>query len=161
MHLNYWLLLATGLIPIIVGFVWYNPKVFGQKWMDTIGISEESMKGANMGMIFILSYLFGCMLSLALHTMVIHQMGFESIFDGDKSAEAVAFKKNFYDLYGGRFRTFKHGVFHGAITALFVALPVIGVNALWNRKSAKYVFIHVGYWVVCMGLMGGVICAFM
>ncbi len=161
MQLNYWLLLATGLIPIIVGFVWYNPKVFGQEWMNTIGITEESMKGANMFLIFILSYLFGCMISLSLHTMVIHQMGFESVFNGDTSNGVIAFKKNFYDLYGSRFRTFKHGVFHGVIAALFIVLPVIGVNALWNRKTAKYIFIHVGYWAICMGLMGGVICAFM
>jgi Protein of unknown function (DUF1761) len=161
MQLNYWLILATGLIPIIVGFVWYNPKVFGQKWMDIVGITDESMKGANMLMIFLLSYLFGCMLSLALHTAVIHQMGFESVFQGDNSTEVIAFKKNFYELYGTRFRTFRHGIIHGVMNAIFIALPVIGVNALWNRKSAKYVFIHVGYWVVCMGLIGGVLCAFM
>jgi hypothetical protein len=161
MHLNYWLLLATGLIPIIVGFVWYNPKVFGQKWMDTIGISEESMKGANMLMIFLLSYLFGCMLSMALHTMVIHQMGLASSLEGDKTPETAAYLKNYLEIYGTRFRYFGHGVIHGVMTAIFVALPVIGVNALWNRKSAKYVFIHVGYWVVCMGLIGGVLCAFM
>jgi Protein of unknown function (DUF1761) len=161
MHLNYWLLLATGIIPIIIGFIWYNPKVFGQKWMDTVGITEQSMKGANMLLIFILSYVFGVMLSLILHTAVIHQMGFNSALDGDKSPETLAYAKNFFETYGTRFRTFKHGVFHGVLTALFVALPVIGVNALWNRKSAKYVFIHVGYWVICMGLIGGVLCAFM
>jgi Protein of unknown function (DUF1761) len=161
MQLNYWLILATGLIPIIIGFVWYNPKVFGEKWMDFVGITEESMKGANMPLIFILSYLFGCMLSLILHTAVIHQMGFESVFDGDKTPEVLAYKKNFYELYGTRFRTFRHGVIHGVLTAIFVALPVIGVNALWNRKSAKYIFIHVGYWVISMGLIGGVLCAFM
>jgi Protein of unknown function (DUF1761) len=161
MQLNYWLILATGLIPIIIGFVWYNPKVFGQKWMDIIGITDESMKGANMPLIFILSYLFGCMLSLTLHTIVIHQMGFESVFQGDESAQILSYKKNFYENYSTRFRTFGHGVMHGVMTAIFVALPVIGVNALWNRKSAKYIFIHVGYWAICMGLIGGVLCAFM
>jgi Protein of unknown function (DUF1761) len=161
MHLNYWLLLATGIIPIIIGFIWYNPKVFGQKWMDTVGITEESIKGANMPLIFILSYVFGCMLSLALHVTVIHQMGFNSVMDGDKTPETLNYMKNFFETYGTRFRTFKHGVFHGVITAIFVALPVIGVNALWNRKSAKYIFIHVGYWAICMGLMGGIICAIM
>jgi hypothetical protein len=161
MQLNYWLILATGLIPIVIGFFWYNPKVFGQKWMDTVGITEESMKGANMPLIFILSYLFGCMLSLALHVTVIHQMGLVSSLEGDKTPETAAYIKNYLDNYGTRFRYFRHGVIHGVITAIFVALPVIGVNALWNRKNAKYVFIHVGYWIVCMGLIGGVLCAFM
>jgi hypothetical protein len=161
MQLNYWLILATGIIPIIIGFLWYNPSIMGKKWMETVGITEESMKGANMPLIFILSYVFGCMLSLALHTAVIHQMGFNSVMDGDKTPETLSYMKNFFETYGTRFRTFKHGVFHGVITAIFIALPVIGVNALWNKKSAKYIFIHVGYWVICMGLMGGVLCAFM
>ncbi len=161
MQLNYWLILATGIIPIFIGFLWYNPTIMGKKWMETVGITEESMKGANMPLIFILSYVFGCMLSLALHTVVIHQMGFKSVMDGDTTSETLGYMKNFFETYGTRFRTFKHGVLHGVITAIFVALPVIGVNALWNRKSAKYIFIHVGYWVICMGLIGGVLCAFM
>jgi hypothetical protein len=161
MHLNYWLILATGIIPIVIGFVWYNPKIFGQKWMDIVGITEESMKGANMPMILILSYVFGCMLSLMLHVIVIHQMGLISSLDGDKTPEAASYIQHYLDTYGTRFRTFRHGIIHGVMTAIFVALPVIGVNALWNRKSAKYIFIHVGYWVICLGLMGGVICAFM
>ncbi len=161
MQLNYWLILVTGLIPIIIGFIWYNPKVFGQKWMDIVGITEESMRGANMMLIFSLSYLFGCMLSLALHVTVIHQMGVVSVMDGDKTAESAAYLKNFLEIYGSRFRYFGHGIIHGVMTAIFIALPVIGVNALWNRKSAKYVFIHVGYWVICMGLIGGVLCKFM
>jgi hypothetical protein len=161
MQLNYWLLLATGIIPIVIGFIWYNPKVFGQKWMDIVGITEESMKGANMPLIFILSYVFGVMLSLILHTAVIHQMGLVSSLQGDETPETAAYIKNYLDNYGTRFRYFGHGVLHGVMTAIFVALPVIGVNALWNRKSAKYIFIHVGYWVVCMGLIGGVLCAFM
>jgi Protein of unknown function (DUF1761) len=161
MQLNYWLILATGIIPIIIGFLWYNPSVMGNKWMETVGITDESMKGANMLLIFILSYLFGCMLSLALHTAVIHQMGFTSSLEGDKTPEVASYIKTYFENYGNRFRTFKHGALHGTITALFIALPVIGVNALWNRKSAKFIFIHVGYWVVCMGLIGGVLCAFM
>lgn len=161
MQLNYWLLLATGIIPIIVGFVWYNPKVFGQKWMDIVGITEESMKGANMPMILILSYVFGCMLSLMLHVIVIHQMGLVSSLQNDKTPEAASYIQHYLDIYGTRFRIFRHGIIHGVMTAIFVALPVIGTNALWNRKSAKYIFIHVGYWAICLGLMGGVICAFM
>lgn len=161
MHLNYWLLLATGLIPSAVGFLWYNPFVMGKKWMATVGISDESMVGANMPLIFLLSYLFGCMISLGLHTMVIHQMAFTSILQGDESADTLQVMNTFLQKYGTRFRSFKHGAFHGILTAIFIVLPIIGVNAIWVRKSAKYIFIHVGYWAICMALIGGVICAFM
>ena len=70
MQLNYWLLLATGLIPLIIGFLWYNPSIMGKQWLNTVGITDEVMKGANMPVIFILTYVLGCMLSLGLHVMV-------------------------------------------------------------------------------------------
>ncbi len=161
MQLNYWLLLATGLIPLIIGFLWYNPSIMGKQWLNTVGITDEVMKGANMPVIFILTYVLGCMLSLGLHVMVIHQMAITSIFANDKNADSLQVMDNFFKQYGTRFRTFKHGVFHGILGALFIALPVIGTNAIWARKGATYIFIHVGYWLICMALMGGVICAFM
>ncbi|MEQ1553960.1 MAG: DUF1761 domain-containing protein [Ferruginibacter sp.] len=156
-----WLLLVAGFIPLIVGFVWYNPKVFGYAWMKTIGKTEDDLKGANMALIFGLTYLFGCMLAMALMSIVIHQWGFNSVFQGDTSVESASYTKHFFETYGDRFRTFKHGVLHGSITGTFLALPIIGTNALFERRSAKYVAIHVGYWVVTMALMGGLLCQFM
>ena len=44
--------------------------------------------------------------------------------------------------YGDAFRTFKHGALHGTIAGIFIALPIIGTNALFERKSAKYIFIN-------------------
>lgn len=161
MQLNMWLLLVAGLIPLFVGFVWYNPKVFGNAWMKTIGFTEDSMKGSNMAKIFGLCYVFACMLALGLMPIVIHQMGVESALQADKTPEAVSYFKNFMETYGTRFRTFKHGAFHGTLTAIFVALPIIGTIALFERRSFKYVAIHVGYWFVTLALMGGFICAFL
>jgi hypothetical protein len=158
---NYWLLLVAGLIPLLVGFIWYHPKVFGNAWMKTIGMTEESMKGGNMLLIFGLCYVFACLLASALMTIVIHQFGFNSIFQGDTAPESASYMKNFFDTYGGRFRTFKHGALHGGLTAIFFVLPVIGINALFERRSFKYVAIHVGYWFVTLLLMGGLLCAFM
>jgi hypothetical protein len=60
--------------------------------------------------------------------------------------------------YGTAFRTFEHGALHGFMTGLFFILPVIGVNALYERRSFKYVLISGGYWVVSMMIMGGIIC---
>jgi Protein of unknown function (DUF1761) len=158
---NYWLLLVAGLIPLFVGFIWYNPKVFGNAWMKTIGMTEESMKGGNMALIFGLCYLFACMLASALMTIVIHQFGFNSVMQGDETPESAAYIKNFFDTYGSRFRTFKHGALHGTIAAFFIALPILGTNALFERRGFKYIAIHTGYWVVTLALMGGVICAFL
>ena len=114
-----------------------------------------------MALIFGLCYLFACMLAFALAPVVIHQFGVGSVFQGDESPESAAYLKNFFDTYGGRFRTFKHGALHGTIMALFVALPLLGTNALFERRGFKYIAIHTGYWIVTLALMGGVICQFL
>jgi Protein of unknown function (DUF1761) len=161
MQFNWWVLFVAGLFPLFVGFVWYHPKVFGNAWMKINGMTPESMKGANMILIFGLCYLFACMLASSMMTIVIHQMGFNSIFQGDETAESLAYQKNFFEMYGSRFRTFGHGALHGTIAAFFLALPIIGINALFERRGFKYVLIHLGYWSVTLALMGGIICAFL
>jgi hypothetical protein len=123
------------------------------------------MKGANMAVIFGLSFLFAIMLAMAEQFMVIHQYHVYSIFQGDPTFQdpnsAVGMMlSDFMAKYGNNFRTFKHGAFHGTIAGIMIALPIIGTNALFERKGGKYIFINVGYWTITLALMGGVICAF-
>ena len=33
--------LGAALIPTIVGFIWYNPKVMGEAWMKAAEMTEE------------------------------------------------------------------------------------------------------------------------
>jgi hypothetical protein len=47
---------------------------------------------------------------------------------------------------------------HGAIGALFFVLPVLGINALFERKGWKYILINVGYWVLTLAIMGAILC---
>jgi hypothetical protein len=147
------------LIPLLIGFIWYNPKVFGNAWMKAAGLTEESMKGANMALIFGLTYLFSFMLSFFMLAIVRHEMGMFSLING-ASAEVETMAKTILATVGDRYSTFKHGALHGTIAAIFFALPVLGINALFERKSGKYIFIHLGYWVVTLALIGGVMCQF-
>ena len=62
---------------------------------------------------------------------------------------------------GVSYRTFKHGALHGTISGFMVALPILGINALFERRGFKYIAINVGYWMLCMGIMGGIVSAWM
>jgi hypothetical protein len=159
MQFNWWVLFVAALIPLVIGFIWYHKAVFGNSWMKINGFTEETMQGANMFIIFGVTYVFGVLLASALMTIVIHQMGFTSVFQGDETPESAAYIKNFLDTYGTRFRTFKHGALHGVLSSIFIVLPILGTIALFERKSFKYIAIHVGYWAITLGLMGGIICA--
>ena len=162
---NFLLVPIAALIPLLVGFIWYNPKVFGTAWIKSTGLTEEQLRQANMAKIFGLTYLFGLLIAAGLLSIVIHQFHMYSILMNEpglneKGSEINNYITDFMTKYGSNFRTFKHGALHGTIAGIFLALPITGVIALFERKSAKYIFIHTGYWILTMALMGGVICQF-
>jgi hypothetical protein len=64
------------------------------------------------------------------------------------------------EKYGNNFRTFGHGAIHGVITGIFFIMPVLAINAMFERKGFKYIAINTGFWTVSLVLMGGIICAF-
>jgi len=157
MEFNFIAIIVAALVPLIIGFIWYNPKVFGNAWMQASGVTEEQIKGGNMAKIFGLALVFAFLLAFTLPTLVNHQMGAVSLTGGDIENALPSFQA-FMDDYGDAFRTFKHGVFHGVLAGFFIALPILGTNALFERKSAKYILINSGYWIVTLGIMGGIIC---
>jgi hypothetical protein len=155
----------AALIPLITGFIWYHPKVLGNAWMKQSGLTEDKLKGANMAKIFGLTYLLSFFLSAALNSLVIHQFHFKSILLNEPGldtagSELNAYALDFFNRYGQNFRTFKHGMLHGFMAGVTIALPIIGIIALFERRSAKYVWIHTGYFIITMMLMGGVLCQF-
>jgi hypothetical protein len=165
METKWLVVLGSALIPILVGFIWYNPKVFGNAWMQAAGLKEEDLKKSNMFLILGLALLFSVFLAGGLLSIVIHQYYiFSSVmgipgFDDPTSPQGKALA-DFFALAKDNFRTFKHGALHGTIAAITLALPILGINALFERRGAKYIFIHLGYWVVTLALMGGVLCQF-
>lgn len=164
MNVNFVAILIAALVPLLIGFIWYNPKTFGNAWMKAADITEDKMKSANMGLIFGLTFLFSFFLAFAVQFMVIHQWSVFSVLANepginDPNSEISLFLKDFMDKYGNNFRTFKHGVLHGTISGITIALPLLGVNALFERKGFKYIALNVGFWTLCLALMGGIICA--
>lgn len=155
----------AALIPLFVGFTWYHPKLFGTAWMNLAGLTEEKMKGANMPLVFILSYVFAFMMALAIMGIVIHQGHVYSLLVkapgfGVPGSPVQTMIESFMRDYGQNFRTFKHGVFHGVLFSIFFVLPLIATGGMFERKSFKYIFVNWGYWLVTISLMGGVICQF-
>ena len=160
MEFNIFAILVAAFSTLVVGFIWYNPKVFGNIWMRESGTTEEKMKGANMALIFGLSLFYAFLISFMLNSIVIHQNSVVSLIGGPPMIETA---KPSYAIfmadYKDAFRTFKHGALHGFMTALLLVLPVVGVNSLYERRSFKYVLIVSGYWMVAFMIMGGIICA--
>lgn len=164
MSFNWIAIIIATIIPTITGFIWYHPKVAGTAWMKASGVTEESMRNGNMPLIFGISFFLALLLSIEMNFVVIHQWHLNSILldepgFNDPNSEVGQLMSSMMAKYGHNFRTFGHGALHGALAGIFFALPILGTNALFERKSFKYIAINGGYWIITLMLMGGVICA--
>ena len=130
---NFLAIILAALIPMIMGFIYYHPKVFGKAWMDSLGLTEEDLKKGNMAVIFGVSLLMSFLLSMFLLVNV----------DGPGQE--------------GQYDSFKHGAFHGMLIGFMVAMPVMVTSGLFERKNFKNLAINVVYWVITISLMAGVI----
>ncbi|TYA74178.1 DUF1761 domain-containing protein [Seonamhaeicola marinus] len=157
MEFNFLAIAAAAVSALVVGFIWYNPKVFGTAWMKAADMTEDKMKGANMGKIFAMAFIFAILLALGMHTLTIHQIGAMGMVGGDLE-NALPSYAAFMSDYGTAHRSFGHGALHGFFAGIFVGLPILGTNALFERKGAKYILINAGYWAVTMAVMGAIIC---
>jgi hypothetical protein len=153
----------AALVPIVVGFLYYNPKTFGNAWMKACGLTEEKLKGGNKALIFGTTLVLSFLLSFMLFMLVVHQTDYYSILvdepgfgvDGSDLMNQIAV---FMESFGDNFRTFKHGAFHGGMLGFFIGLPIIMINGLFETRSLKYGFINAGYWIITLALMGGILC---
>ena len=134
MEINWLGFILAVLTPTIVGFIYYGNFAFGKAWMDSIGMTEEKAKEANMGLVMGLSFVMSALIAMFM-------LGFCN-GPGQDVPE---------------FDTFKHGMAHGAIVTLFLLLPVTVTNGLYEQKSWKNMIIHVGYWLITLSLMGGIL----
>ena len=130
---NWIAILAGSLIPMIMGFIYYHPKLFGTAWMKSLGMNEADLKQGNMGVILGISLFMSFIMSFFILGNV----------DGPGQE--------------GQYDTFRHGAVHGAILGIMVAMPVLVTNGLFERKNLKNLLINTLYWVITLTLMGGVI----
>ena len=163
MQMNFLVLGLTALVPLVIGMLWYNPKVFGTAWMKACGFtdSEKMKEGFNMPLVFGLTLVFGFLMAMILQSCVIHQVAIGQLtmhFKDDPTTKAEI--ASLMTKYGNEFRDFRHGVIHGGILGVFLIFPIIAINALFERKSWKYILVNTGYWLVTLMIMGGIICRF-
>lgn len=125
--LNWLAIVVATVVTFVVGFVWYNPKVFGTAWMKEAGLTEEKTKSANMGKVFGSAFVMSFILMFNMAMM----------FGGE---------------IGG-----SDGALYGFLTGFGFVTMGIGVNAMYEQKSFKYIVINGGYWMVSLAISGYII----
>lgn len=168
MEINLLALFTAALVPLVLGFVWYNPKVFGNAWMRATGLTMDDGKNMNMALTFLLSFVFAVILAFEMNILAVHDafvqgaLFYETASTNHQpvpGSEAALWLEQYNTKYAVQNHHFKHGMFHGIAIGLLLLFPTIATNALYERRNWKYILIVTGYWVVSLGLMGGIVAA--
>ncbi|MEZ5002798.1 MAG: DUF1761 domain-containing protein [Chitinophagales bacterium] len=142
MEINWIAILVGALIPMIMGFIWYSPMLFGKAWMASIGKTEADLKQTNMAVTLGISFILAAILSFFLYSFIggLHDYIYSLEGEGDHYPH-----------------NFLHGTYHGAFAAIVMAIPVLVTNSLFEQRNWTNILINGSYWVITITLMGGVI----
>lgn len=135
-HINWMAVIVATITPMVMGFIWYHPKVMGGIWMRANGFTEDDLKGGNMGMIFGAALVLAFLLAMFLN-----------------------FNVTGFGQEDPKYHTFQHGVVHAIMLTVMVVLPLFGTNALFERRSWSWLLVNVGYWFVTLAIALGVLSA--
>jgi len=125
---NWLAVVLAALAGFVVGGIWYGP-VMGKRWMGAVGLSEEQIKGGNMGLIYGGAFAFSLLASWTLaHTFATY-------------AQDLSIPVKVMTAFG---------------VALGFIVPAIGTNYLFSQKSKALFFIDAGYWLLFYIAMGAV-----
>lgn len=140
-EINTLAIIVAGLIPMILGAIWYGP-LFGKQWYDSMGKTEEEMQPNNMAVIYGLALLVAMWLSFNLK-MIIEIMHKESDIKGQ--------------IFYNSTHTFSHGAFHGLMIYFCLVFPVLLSYSLFHKKSPKNIILNGLFWAVGFAVMGGIL----
>jgi len=104
-----WIAVIVGaIVSIVLGAIWYSPKVFGKKWAEGVGISDDESSGMPIpamilqaGGIFLFSWIVGItaaaneLLTIILIAVTIIVLQISSGLFCQKSGNAIAIEAGF------------------------------------------------------------------
>jgi len=156
---NFLILAAAALIPMVLGYIWFHPKVFGGAyWYDVAKLSGADR--SEVSTIKLLSTLvLNFFIAFGLFNLTVHQFGALSMVGGEAELLKTGVGGAFMSEYGATHLNFGHGALHAVIQALIgFFIPILGYVAIFEKKSFKYFLVYLGYWAISLILMGGIIC---
>jgi hypothetical protein len=131
--LNWLAVVIAALSNFLVGFVWYDRRVFGARWGELVGLSEEDMgSGAGMGVRFALLGLVALLTAIVLG-LVMGGLGIDSLAGG---------------------------LVVGAVLGLVVRAGAHQIHNGFARRPGALTLIDGAHDTVAMALMGAIIGAF-
>jgi hypothetical protein len=127
-QINSLAVLAAAVSTFLIGGLWYSPAMFQRGWMSANGFTEADLNKGSAAKIFGIAFVFALLMAANL-------AAFLAAPDTTTAWGATA----------------------GALTGLGWVLPAIGTVALFERRSARYIAINGGYFVLAFIVMGAIL----
>lgn len=131
---------VATLIPMIVGFIYYHPKVAGGLWMKANGFTLESIGKGPKPILYVGALVLAFFLALFCHGNV----------TGPDQWTAAD---------GHSYVTFGHGLLHGLGNTILVVLPILGTMAIFEKRNWQWLVVNCLYWLITLALMCGILSA--
>lgn len=128
--INYFAVLVSVIIPMVLGALWYSPMLFAKQWMKASGFSPEKMKDKNAVTRGYIITIAGSILFAMAMAITAQRMG----LDG-----AAA------------------GIFLGLLGLVGFVAPAFASAFAFEQRPMSLYFIYVGYQLVNFVLVGLVI----
>lgn len=129
-EVNYAAIIIAAVIYMVIGAIWYSPKFFGQVWMESMGYRPEELIDQRKA--WIGSIISAFVMAYVL-VVFIHYFG--------EGSERTAFS----------------GAGVGILAWLGFVVPIQFSAVLWENRSLKAFFIHIGCMLLTLIGMGIVI----
>ena len=130
-NINFLAVAVAGAAAFILGSLWYSPLLFSKAWQKAVKLTEDDIKGTNMGVTFGTSFLLFLFMNLTL-----------------------AF---FIQGYGLVDWFWMEGAFIGLIVGLGFVGTTLGINYLYQKQSFKLWLIDASYQILALCISGAIL----
>lgn len=127
---NWVAVIVATLGAFVLGAIWYSKALFGNAWMQEVGLTEEAVQNANMAKVFGTTLVLQLLAAIAL-----------SAFLGEGS-------------------NWLEGLHTGLWIGLFWVATAYGVTYLFEQRPLRLWLINAGYYVVWYAVLGTIVGAF-
>ncbi len=125
--INIWAILAAAVANMALGAIYYHPKVFGTQWMELSGFTMED--AAAPGPAYAFSAIGSVVSAVALSVIIVS-------FGADSWIQGIGM---------------------GALVGVGFIVPVMGSDAVFNKKPLSLFLLNVTYYVIGFIAMGAII----
>ena len=140
-NINFLAIIVAGLMPSVIGALYYGP-LFGKVWLNSMNKTKEEMEPSNPAIAYGGSMLLSMLLAMSLNFTI------GLVHKNVNSAGELFIDSHF---------SFGHGALHGAMIALMTITPIIVSLGIFHKFNWKTNLLNVGFWVITLAVMGGIL----